>query len=58
MVSYETENARDVATILAALRKLQREGYDHMDTMIATDNGEHTLMSLDEIDGLCQRINA
>ena len=46
MVSTNYDNpeplldARELAHVLAGLRKLQREGYDEADTWIATDAGD------------------
>lgn len=51
-------SVREIGIILAALRKLEREGYDEQDVFIATDDGQYPLMSIDEIDALCERINS
>jgi rhodanese-related sulfurtransferase len=47
----------ETAIILAGLRTLQRVGVDRAEMDIATDGGEFDVMSDDEIDLLCERIN-
>lgn len=62
-MSYEIENARDVATVLAALRFYQahkRQGtyFQPEFENIATNGGELDSLSTGEIDALCERINS
>lgn len=54
----EELSAREVATILAALRQYQRGTYHRLELEeIATNGGEFEALTADEIDELCQRIN-
>lgn len=50
---------RELATVLAALRYWQREGWrgDCHEQVIATNDGDFSAMEADEIDTLCERIN-
>lgn len=52
-------DARSVATILAALRFWQRMGLDtgRLEQEIATDSGAFSMMTAAEIDELCETIN-
>jgi hypothetical protein len=51
-------SARELGHVLAALRLYQRLiGHSADPDDIATDAGRHDPMSLDEIDGLCERLN-
>lgn len=57
----QLQDARDHATILAALRFWQREAVGLMDNLpeddIASDNGTLTPLTREEIDALCDRLN-
>lgn len=51
---------RDLGMILSSLRLAQRmigEGYSFLQCEIATNEFENLPLTIDEIDGLCERIN-
>lgn len=48
---------RELATVLAGLRTLQRFGTSNDILEIATNGGELVPLNLGEIDDLCERIN-
>jgi len=54
-------NRRELATVLAALRYWQRKNPGILDTEeyfeIASDGLEIDPLTMDEIDGLCERLN-
>lgn len=51
-------NEQELATILAALRTYQGRAYPSNEILeIATDGGEHTPLSENDIDELCERLN-
>jgi hypothetical protein len=52
-------DSRELATVLAALRFWQRKGLDlgGMEQEIASDGGELTPLTDDEIDDLCRKLN-
>ena len=54
-----TLNERELATVLAALRYWQREGWSNAgeEQEIVSDGGTLTPLDLPEIDDLCERIN-
>lgn len=58
-MSKHVLSTRELATILTALRYWQRTGVMHLchEYAIATDGGDFTAMSVDEIDDLCERLN-
>jgi hypothetical protein len=54
-----TLSQRELATVLASLRTFQRLDSDDTieENLIATENGEIDALTIDEIDGLCDRLN-
>jgi hypothetical protein len=57
--SGDIRNARELATVLAALRYWQRVGIiaGYAEHDIATDGDTHLPLTTDEIDALCERLN-